>query len=227
MEQTQPNIFHIHVDGRRMPADLGRMMLEELGFYDHHFIGHPGGYQHFEPNYHLTRKLAAGSIDQRAREFKEIWKKLEALVSGTDFVGYLEGEFIPTDIVFPEKPYDDSIAVPFLIERRRLRDGENFRESEIHLVMDKDKSHERLITKLLDSGLYGAFLPKKDHTAVVLTMQGYRADILPLRDALVEYLNRAGGVVRGTIKEERAIKYELLGIKPSELPEIAGRVVYR
>ena len=222
IEQTQPGIFHIHIDARYMSPDLSKIVKEELGFYDHHFIGHPDGYEHFEPNAHLTRKIQTG------KEFKQVWGELERLVEGIDFIGYLEGEYIPSDDPIPESPYDDSVEFPFRVERRRLRGTpeEQFRETEIHLVMDKDKSDERVIRKILDAGLYGAFLPKKDHTAVVLTMQGFKRDIEPLSQSLTKYLHRVGGVVRGTIKEERAINYKLIGVNPVELPEIADKVIY-
>lgn len=222
IEPTQPGIFHIHIDASYMPPDLSKIVKGELGFYDHHFIGHPDGYEHFEPNAHLTRKILTG------KEFKQVWEELEGLVEGTDFGGYLEGEYIPTDDTIPESLYNDSVVFPFRVERRRLRGApeEQFRETEIHLVMDKDKSDERVVRKILDAGLYGAFLPKKDYTAVVLTMQGFCRDIEPLIQSLTEYLHKAGGVVRGTIKEERAIRYKLIGVNPQELPEIADRVIY-
>ena len=196
--------------------------LHKFGFYEHNFIGHPYGYEYFGPIAHLSRKILT------SKEFKQVWGKLERLVEGTNFAGYLEGEYILTDRVIPKMSYDDSVVFPFRVERRRLRGTpeEQFRETEIHLVMDRDKSDERVIRKILDAGLYGAFLPKKGQTAVVLTMQGFCRDIGPLSQSLIEYLHRAGGVVRGTIKEERAIRYKLIGVNPQNLPEIADRVIY-
>lgn len=221
MEKTNPKIFHIHIDAHHMPKSLEKHVRTELGFYDHHFTGHPDGYRHFEPNAHLTRKLTTYD------EFETGWIALEDCIGG-DFVGYFEGEFIPVDEAIPERPYNDSIPVPFEIKRRRLRgtSDEQFRQTELHLVMDKDASDPRLIKKLLDAGLYGAYLPKKDHNAVVLTMQGFRKDICPLYKTLKEYLHQAGGIMKGTLKEERAIRHKLIGIIPEQLPEIADTITY-
>ena len=103
---------------------------------------------------------------------------------------------------------------------------ERFRETEIHLALDKDRSDPRVLRKMLDAGLYGAYLPKGEHTGLILTAQGFKRDIVPLRNALETYLHKAGGVARATLKEERAIAHKLIGITPHELPEIVDRVTY-
>ena len=94
------------------------------------------------------------------------------------------------------------------------------------MVLDKDRSDQGLIKKLLDSGLYGAYLPKQTYNGLVLTMQGFRRDIEPLLQAVTDYLMIAGGVVSGTIKLEHAIRYKLFGIASEDQPEIANKVVY-
>ncbi len=220
-KETPPKNFHIHIDAQVMPPSLEIEVKKRFGFYDHHFTGHPAGYKHFEPNYHLTRKIVGNG-----REFRSIWLEVENTMCGSGFVGYLEGEYISRDIALSQKPYDEQVRFPFAIEKRRLGDNEIFRETEFHLVLDGDKSDPRLITKLLDSGLYGAYLDKRSYRALVLTMQGYRGDITSLMDSTIEYLDRAGGVVRGTIKEERAIRHRLFGITPVDLPEIADKITY-
>ncbi|MEK6982744.1 MAG: hypothetical protein AABX38_07450 [Candidatus Micrarchaeota archaeon] len=92
--------------------------------------------------------------------------------------------------------------------------------------MDKDESDPRLIKKLLQAGLYGAYVRKRDYTAIVLTIQGFRSKVDPLVGALWEYLNQTGGAVRCSIQEERAIAHELYHIIPEKLPEIVGKVEY-
>src|SRR3989338_11399600 len=82
-----------------------------------------------------------------------------------------------------------------------------FRQSEFHLEMDGDASHPKLITNLLEAGLYGAFYPETGYRGIVLTMQGYIKDILPLQGVLKQYLEEAGGAVQGILYEERALKY--------------------
>jgi hypothetical protein len=222
MEETQPGIFHIHIDARELPKELHSFAINELCFTDTDFSGHPEGYQHFEPNNHLTLKL--GTKD----EFQNTWTKLEKKANSiNDFVGYLEGEYITIDELLPEKEYSD-LPVPFSVTRRQLKGGEaeSFRQTELHLTMEKSRSNFSLQKKLLDSGLYGAYVPKKDGEFLVLTMQGYLKDISKLIDVLREYLIQSGGFYRCTLKEERAIKYKLYGIAPENLPEIADRIMY-
>jgi hypothetical protein len=220
-EPTQPNIFHIHIDAQRMPETLSRDVRDQLGFSDTNFSGHPPGFAHFEPTQHLTLKVNTRD------EFFSIWSKLEAMISREDFVGYLEGEYIPVDDFIPYKDFVD-VPVPFLIHRRRLSgaDRETFRQSELHLVYKKEGSDPRLTERLLQAGLYGAYIPKKDGDFVVLTMQGYLKDIGRLAEVLKQYVEEAGGALRCTLKEERAIKHKLFGIGSTDLPEIADHVEY-
>src|SRR5262249_55001668 len=153
---------------------------------------------------HLTLKVKTKD------DFAAAWERLEKMVVGTGFVGYLEGEYVPIDDFIPYKPFVD-IAVPFRVVRRRLTgaEPEQFRQSEFHLVYKKDESDTRLTERLLEAGLYGAYMPKKDGDFVVLTMQGYLRDIAPLIKVVKKYIEDAGGAYRCTIKEERALRHKL------------------
>lgn len=214
---------HIHIDGRNPENKLYNIAITEFGFWNHNFSGHPQGYQHFEPTRHLTKKIAGnGSIE----EFRTTWDALERIAVETEFVGYLEGESVIYDRKIEEKTYNDNVPFPFQIKRRRLFPTEKFREDEIHVVCDKEASDSRLIKKLLEAGLYGAYLPKEEYTAVVLTIQGNRREIHPIRSALESYLRKAGGIVHGTLKEEVVLRHRLFGIDSIELPEIVEEVTY-
>ncbi|QHI35775.1 hypothetical protein IMCC3317_11230 [Kordia antarctica] len=221
IEKTQPNIFHIHIDALEMSKELYDYVTKELRFYDSDFNGHPEGYVHFEPKRHMTLKL------DTKEEYIEVWKKLESYTKAKDLKGYLEAEYIPIDDFIPYNEYRD-IPVPFKIKRRRLtgEKNEEFRQTEIHLTMDKDKSHPDLLKKLLDSGLYGAYLPKDRGTFLVLTIQGFVKDIVQLCSVLKKYIEQSGGAYSCTIKEERAINYKLYGINETQLPEIAEEINY-
>lgn len=221
LEETQPNIFHIHIDALNISKKLYEYATKKLNFYDSDFNGHPEGYMHFEPNRHLTLK-----IDTK-EEFQEKWDVLLENTSTSDLKGYLEAEYIPTDEFIPYKEYID-LPIPFKIERRRLNgsEDEQFRQTEIHLTMEKDKSHPDLIKKLMDSGLYGAYLPKDRGTFLVLTIQGFVKDIVPLSEILTDFIKKSGGAYLCTIKEERAIRYKLFDIGPADLPEIANEITY-
>lgn len=221
MEKTQPKIFHIHIDGQNdIPHDLEKYAIDEIGFYDRPFSGHPEGADHFEPSCQLTLKA------NTKEEFKIAWDKLESKIKEfPDFVGYVEGEFIPIDDYIPYTEYND-IPVPFYVVKRKLIHGEQFRQTEVHLTMDKNTSHPSLIKKLLDSGLYGGYIPKPNAEYIVFTMQGYIKDIVPLITSLKEFLIESGGADKCTIKEERAIAHILCNVDVNELPEIADIVTY-
>ena len=222
MEKTQPRIFHIHIDAQQMPRSLDEYAIRELSFVPTDYDGHPEGYDHFEPVRHLTLKAP----DKQA--FAAAWEKLLGkLEEYPDFVGYVEGEFLPLDEFIPYAEYKD-IPIPFHITRRKLdpANDEDFRQTEIHVTMERHGSHPDLIEKLLNSGLYGAFIPKADGEFLVLTIQGFIKDIVPLIDKVRDFLLRSGGANRCTIKEERAIGHKLVNITSTDLPEIAAQIDY-
>lgn len=222
MEKTQPRIFHIHIDAQVMPSVLDEYAIKELNFVPTDYDGHPEGYDHFEPKRHLTLKV------QTKENFTSTWKLLELKLSEfPDFIGYIEGEFLPIDEYIPFKEYND-IPIPFHIRRRKLvpENSEDFRQTEVHITMEKTKSHPELMRKLLDSGLYGAFMPKADGEFLVLTIQGFIKDIVPLIESIRIFLTESGGAYRCTIKEERAIAHKLCNIDSQELPEIAESILY-
>lgn len=223
VESTKTGIYHIHLDTQTTSAELHQKIHKELGFFSHNFTGHPEGYPHFEPTSHSTIKL------ESKLEFEEIWKKTIKLVEkDKDVVGYLEGEYIPTDRPIPFKEMSRFFPPPFTIKRRKIdpEKGEGFRETEFHLVMDFDNSEHKVITALLEAGLYGALLQKLDHRAIILTCQGRRRLIKPLFSEIVKYLNDIGGVKRCTIKEEVALKHELFNMSENELPEVVDSITY-
>lgn len=222
-EPVASRIFHIHIDATEMPRVFDRYAREELGCVLTDFSGHPEGYQHFEPQAHYTFK------SKHRDRFRQVWKDLCQHAEGSGFVGYLEGEYIRSDVRIEARPYGPNVSVPFQIERRKLRGaeaGEMFREAELHFTLDKDASHPDLIHTLLEAGLYGAYLPKQNHVGLVLTMQGHEQDVHAVASSLLDFLKRAGGATRGTLKEERAISHRLFGITYEDLPEIADRVIF-
>lgn len=222
-ERTSPRVYHIHFDARVMPDSL-QAYLESLGFRNDNFSGAPEGYRSFEPDSHMTRK----TFDKD--EFVDLWQDAEKRAEGSDFVGYMEGEFIAYDDLIDEKSFGPAklgyLIVPFSIRRRQLRHPEMFRETEIHLAMDADRSDPYMIKSLLDAGFYGAYMRKQDRRNIILTAQGFRKDIEPLASSLRTYLNEFGGVVRGTLKEEKIVRYKLFGVEVSELPEVVDNVAY-
>lgn len=212
------NNFHIHVDAVKLPKEMEKSLLHELEFEETNFCGHPAGRKHFEPDHHLTRKT------KDSVQFQSLFEETKALLSSKEeFVGYLEGEHIATDKEIPNAPFVD-INLPVSLELGPLKQG-SFRDTEIHITMCKDRSDSRLIEKLLNSGLFGAYIPKGYGTAVVLTVQGDKLSIGKLFPVLHDYLVQSGGVVEGSIKEERVAKWWLS--HPSvQLPPVVNLITH-
>ena len=219
MEKTQPGIFHIHIDAKVMTRPFYDVAIKTFNFYESNFNGHPEGYEHFEPENHLTLKLFSKD------DFHSTWSKLVEETNKHQFIGYLEGEYIPFDDYIPSKDYID-LPVPFKIIRRKISSGEKFRQTEIHVTFEKNKTNPDLVRKLLDAGMYGAYIPKKDGDFIVLTIQGSIKQIQELYPVLKHYLSESGGISRCTMKEERAIHFELYHIGNDDLPEVAEEVIY-
>ncbi len=230
-ETVQPGIFHIHIDSRVNLGDKSKLfdyLQKELGFYYTNFTGHPPGYASITtPCPHLTLKL------REKQEFEERWERVAKVCKDYDFAGYIEGEVITIDELVQSAKYVEGIAVPFNLKKRSLRGlpNEEFRDIEIHLTLDAEKSNPEVIRHLLDAGLSGAYMPKKrgeeEYTSLILTAQGFRKTIHPLVNLMRDYLLNVGGVVRGTLKVEKVLKYELFHMDYTQLPlvveEIFGR----
>jgi hypothetical protein len=189
--------FHIHVDALNISLDFQQRLIHNLGFWRSDFSGHPEGAEHYEPPHHLTQKTAD------SKEFKELFDRIvEHARAPHAMKGYIEGEFVPLDKDLVPRPFDVSVPMPFKLQRTFLPAGA-FRETEVHVTLDRDRSHPQLLRNLLEMGLFAAYLPKVYGTAAIFTAQGSRAHIDVLLPSLTAYLERAGGAVECSIKEER------------------------
>jgi hypothetical protein len=138
-----------------------------------------------------------------SKKFKALFDRIvERAKAPQTMKGYIEGEFVPLDRDLAPRPFDASVPVPFKLQRGFLPPG-TFRETEVHITLDRDRSEPRLLWNLLEMGLFAAYLPKTYGTAVIFTAQGSRAHIDALLPSLTAYLERAGGAVECSIKEER------------------------
>ncbi|HEX7722712.1 MAG TPA: hypothetical protein VF397_11180 [Pyrinomonadaceae bacterium] len=209
--------FHIHVDAITLNDKFEDYLINQLGFWRSDFSGHPEGVEHFEPPHHLTAKL------QTAAEFRRVFDQLVSYAEQQQSMkGYLEGEFIASDDDLKERPFDSFVKPPFTISKTTLAEGE-FRETEIHVVLNRDKSDPALLQSLLDMGLYTAYMEKSYGTAQIFTAQGSRERIQEMLPALKNYLEMAGGAVNCSIKEERVAAWWLSepGLR---LPPVVGSV---
>jgi len=229
-EKVQPGIFHIHVDSRSSlndKFDLFNIIKEDLNFFFTNFSGHPEGHASITtPNPHMTLKL------NTLREFEAKWEELVKVCKQYDFAGYLEGEIIPIDEIIQFREYLGGVSPTFKLITRPLRGPpkDEFRETEVHLVMDADKSDPRVIVDLLKAGFSGAYMQKTrgdiKYQAIVLTAQGSRKEVFSLVDLLRDYLAKVDGVVRGTIKVEKVLKYKLFHMDHTHLPHILADIKY-
>jgi hypothetical protein len=100
------------------------------------------------------------------------------------------------------------VKPPFKIQTTSVSPGD-FRESEIHIVLNRDQSDPRLLQGLMKMGLFTAYMPKPYGTAQIFTAQGSREKIQTMLPPLTAYLEKAGGAVDCSIKEERVADWWL------------------
>jgi len=209
--------FHIHVDAFEISPEFERFLTGELGFYRSDFAGHPEGVEGFEPPHHLTLKLKDGN--QFRSRFDDVVRTAKA---ATRMRGYVEGELLAEDIQIEEKPFNPSVPVPFRIATTSLPPGQ-FRESEIHVTLDRDRSDSRLIEALTGMGFFAAYLPKPYGTAQIFTVQGARASVGELMPDLLAFLKSTGGAVSCSVKEERIAAW-WMSDPPVRLPPVISTI---
>lgn len=227
MDQSESIRFHIHIDADEMSDELYHYAKTKLGYMDQQFAegqDFGSGYRVVAPVKHITRRF----YESEKELFYDAWDAITDLADKGGLKGYIEAEYIVFDRDFPDKPFSGNSKPPFKLNLRLLTGppSEEFRQTELHLVMDEKRSDPELIQSLLDTGMYPARLPKpksedySEHMAIVFTAQGYRAEITKLAEMLTAYLHEVGGTVRGSLKEERILRYRLYNISHETLPDI-------
>src|SRR6266404_7355604 len=138
--------FHIHIDALNISPAFEEYLTKELRFWRSDFSGSPDSANAFFPVNHLTLK------PETSKDFRTVFDKLLTYVKTQDAMqGYIEGEFIAVQKHIEEKPFDSSVSVPFRLKRTSLAPGK-FRESEVHITLNKDRSDPALIRSLIDMG---------------------------------------------------------------------------
>jgi hypothetical protein len=208
--------FHIHVDAIALSEAFENYLINQMGFLRSDFSGHPEGVEHFEPPHHFTLKIGSSG------EFRERFDQLVSYAESTaPMQGYLEGEFIALDEELKEQPFNPMVRAPFKIHKTYLQAG-RFRESEIHVVLNRDKSEPLLLQSLMEMGLYTAYMNKPYGSAQIFTVQGSREKIQSILPSLKKYLENAGGTVDCSIKEERVAAWWLSQENLSLPPVVAS-----
>lgn len=210
--------FHVHVDAQVLGLGVEQNLLQEHGFAETNFSGHPAGVQDFGPRRHLTLKCNNG------REFRERFDRVVDYLRGVRMVGYLEGEYVASDVSIPQRPFDPHVTPPGCLTLDRLPPGK-FRESEVHVTLCRDRSDPRLIDALCRAGFFASYLPKRDGTAIVFTAQGCRGIVANLLPRLTQYLEEAGGSSACSVKEERIVRWWLSGERV-EIPPVVTALTW-
>jgi hypothetical protein len=208
--------FHIHVDAAKISAPF-EDYLAETGFVRTDFAGHPEGAEGFEAPNHLTLKL------YDAAEFRKKFDEVATKARMTEGIrGYLEGEFIPVDQEIEDRPYRTGVDAPFRVTSQPIVQG-SFRETEIHITLDRDRSDPRLLASLSEMGFFSAYMHKSYGVAQIFTVQGSRTEIGQLLPRLLTYLESCGGTASCSVKEERVARWWLS--EPSvPLPPVIGTI---
>lgn len=217
-------LWHIHVDAKELIPDDFRRFLEASRFtYTNFLQKRPFGIECQPPPLeHLTKKF----LDKQEEEYGSSWLEVERAAKQSGFVGYLEGERV-VDIQLSSRPkLSGTSRALFTLTKRKLKGSEQFRQDELHLVMDWERSDQRLVRAFMDAGMGVALMPKTGYTAVVLTAQGWSRDIKPLFSHLLDYCNQIGGMDNVSVKREVVRNFALFGMTTGELPEIVDQVYY-
>lgn len=192
--------YHIHIDAEFL-FDHIEAELAALGFVRKDFLRENDGTVSYAPRHHMTLKLSEGG------QFRRVFDQVEILADhGRGMTGYVEGEVIRFDETIPTKPFDPGVPIPFRLRLAPLPSG-SFRETELHITFDRDRSDPGLLRAMDEMGLLPAAAAKAGWIAKIYTVQGTRADIRRIREPLVGYMKRAGGATSCTIKEERTARW--------------------
>jgi hypothetical protein len=196
--------YHIHIDASYLSSQTEALLLDKFGFVDTAFSGHAEGALHFETPKHFTFK-----IKDRA-DFNQKFDAVQQyfIDNPGSIVGYLEGEYVPLDLDIVSKPFDRTVPVPFKLDLTNLASG-SFREDEIHITLDREKSEPQLLENLRGMGFFSAYMDKPHSNVEIFTAQGSKKNVKMILKQIKEYLSKAGGGVGGSIKEEIILSWWL------------------
>jgi hypothetical protein len=195
--------FDLHIDATAINTRFENFLIRECGFWRNDFCGHPEGVEGHEPDHHLTLQLYKG------KEFRKMFDKVVGYAhSNRSMTGYIEGELVALDVDVPVRPFACDVPMPFIIETGKIAAG-TFRESEIHVTMNRDASDCWLRANMLKMGFFSAYLPKEYGVAEVFTVQGSRRQIDAVLPRVRAYLENVGGSINCSIKEERVADFWL------------------
>ncbi len=197
-----PSAFHVHVDAQTlMPEFVEFLRHSGLGFWPDDFSHLPES-DAYEPPHHWTLKPPTRQEQERIED--AVIGYLTAHPGA--MTGYVECEAIVRRLSFEPKPFDPTVPLPFRFTSRSLPSGE-FRETEMHVSLNRDQSDPRLHQALHDMGFFVGYIERPHGMSAVYTAQGYRRDVMQIWDPICLYLEQAGGSVNCDTKEEVITRY--------------------
>jgi hypothetical protein len=208
--------YHIHIDASYLAAKTEDELLDKFGFTSTAFSGHAEGAFHFEMPIHFTFKTR--DINDFYRQFDIVQRHF--LDDPGSITGYLEGEYVPIDLDIETKPFDATVPIPLQLELSNLEPG-SFREDEVHITMDRDKSNPQLLENLRSMGFFSAYMDKPQGNVEIFTAQGNKKNIRIILRQIKDYLNAAGGAIGCSIKEEIILRWWLSNLQIA-IPPIAS-----
>jgi hypothetical protein len=220
MKSERLGKFHIHVNAHSISSSAESLLVDKFGFkaYD------PCGHSNHGLSYEISRHFVKDS--ENGRDFKSDFVSLKNYFEehSNEIDGFMEGEFISLDTKIEEREFDPSVALPFKILLKSLKPG-TFRQDEIHIILDKDRSDSRLIDSLKEAGFFSsAYLRKTRCIVEVLSVQGSYETIQTILPQVLSYMQSAGGAVKCNLMEEKIVRWWVSNSN-FKLPPIVDSVV--
>jgi hypothetical protein len=210
---------HLHID---LFADLPAWLVEfliKMGFWNASFKNpYPDG--HVGPKHIWTYK----STDEYECDVR--WKALLGPGRPIEVPGFMERERIVLDTqIETDHLFDPHVDKPFMLERYRLPEG-GFKESEIHVTLDRNASDPRVMEWFVSMGMVPAIMPKQrtdgsSYDALILTATGDKREIARVVKELRDVIPKLGGIKGCSIKFEVMEGHLLFGgFTTARLPPI-------
>lgn len=214
--------YHLHMDAAYLPPGLMDRMLEQGGFHADDFPHQlqVGGEK--MPARHLTKYLYSPTTASSARAE---CLKLKSWAEEFSFQGLIQCEYVVEEKHW-ERQRDhagaNDLAEPFKISCRPLtnKKGDQFKQHEIHLEVNKLQSSAAIINVLNKCGMQVL----ENDQSITFTASGHSREMLKIRKALKRFLSQNGDEITAKLTYEATAFWSLHEVEPETLPMIVEQV---
>ncbi len=212
--------YHVHVDAHAPISQDFDLLLRQSGFVDADFE-HREDADGYEPLRHLTCKPANATLQ------RNLFVRLQEYVAAHQdaLVGYIEAEAVTQESRHDQPEFNPAVPVPVSLNFGRLSPGQ-FRQDEIHITMDHERSDPRLMANLRAMGMHMAYLKRDGRVRAVFTVQGPTQTIRELWPVLDTYLSQTGGLSDGWMSEE-IVTHWWASSPDIPLPPVISKIEWR